>query len=149
MGNVTRLTNDVNIGVICLPGLENFLHDIVHMLEDKYNVQTYYGNDTQAIQAVIDWCDILWIEWANELCIAVTNQMNLEGKKVIVRLHSYEAMSGYCQQINWNKVDMVIFVAQHIRDLLTKQHITLPDSVKIRIIPNGVDINKFRRVVDG
>ena len=144
--NVVKIENEVKLAIVCMPGLESFLPDIVHSLEKKYSVQTCYSKDMNEIATVIEWSDIIWVEFANELAIYVTNKLSVENKQVIIRLHSYEAMSGYCQQIDWKKVHTVIFVAQHICDILKKQNIVFPDSVKIRVIPNGVDINKFMRI---
>mgnify|MGYP003979788783 CR=1 FL=1 len=143
--NVIQIENEIKLAIICLPGLETFLPDIVHSLEEKYSAQTCYSKDRNEIATVIEWCDIVWIEWANELAVIVTNELSIENKQVIIRLHSYEALSGYCTQINWEKVHTVIFVAQHIYDVLKKQKIVFPDSVRTRIIPNGVDTNKFMR----
>ena len=148
MGDLIEVDRSVNIGVICLAGLDSFLPDIVHKLEENYNVRSYCGNDMQEVENVIAWCDIVWVEWANELAIHVTTKVDLTDKKVIIRLHSYEALSGYCQQIDWNKVTTVIFVAQHVYDILKKQKMVLPSTVNVRVIANGVDTDKFRRVVD-
>ena len=143
--NVVKIENEIKIAVVCMPGLESFLPDIVHSLEEKYSVQTCYSKDMNEIATVVEWCDIVWIEWANELAIHITSELPVEDKQVIIRLHSYEALSGYCQQINWEKVHTVIFVAQHIYDILKKQNIVFPDLVRTRIIPNGVDTSKFMR----
>jgi hypothetical protein len=143
--NVVKIENEIKIAVVCMPGLESFLPDIVHSLEEKYSVQTCYSKDMNEIATVVEWCDIVWIEWANELAIHITSELPVEDKQVIIRLHSYEALSGYCQQINWEKVHTVIFVAQHIYDILKKQNIVFPDLVRTRIIPNGIDTNKFMR----
>jgi glycosyltransferase involved in cell wall biosynthesis len=132
-----------------MPGLESFLPDIVHSLEENYSVQTCYSKDMNEIKDVVEWCDSVWLEWANELAIHITNELPIEDKQVIIRLHSYEALSGYCTQIKWEKVDGLILVAQHIKDILKNQNIILPADLRTYIIPNGVDCDKFRRVVNG
>ena len=139
------MKSNVKIGVLCLKGLETFLPDIVNRLEDTYNVRSYYGNDQRTIEEIINWSDIIWLEWANELTIHVTQNCDLTNKKVIVRLHSYEALSGYCTQINWAKVNTLIFVAKHVREVIEKQNIKIPGTVKKVIVHNGIDTKKFRR----
>ena len=133
------------IAVLCLPGLQSFLGDIVSFLSNSYEVQTCYSNNGQEIESVIRWADIVWLEWANELTIALTNHsMLLEGRRVICRLHSYEALASYVGKINWEKIDDLIFVAKHIRDIVLQQTPGLPNKVKnIHIVPNGVNLNKF------
>lgn len=62
-------------------------------------------------------------------------------------MHSYEALAGYVGQINWNRVDDIIFVCKHIRDLSIAQ-IAIGDTLKKNpttwIIPNGIDVNRFK-----
>lgn len=144
--NVIKIENEVKLAIIAMPGLESFLPDIVHSLEETYSVQTCYSKDMNEIATVIEWADIVWVEFANELAIHITNELPVEDKQVIIRLHSYEALSGYCTHINWKVVDALIFVASHIKELLPKQHIKLPVDLPTYIIPNGVDTNKFVRI---
>lgn len=136
-----------NIGILCLPGLQNFLPDIVYRLEEKYNVRTYYDGNADGAKDVIEWSDLVWFEWANEMLVYCSNTYKdlLENKKVLVRLHSYEALSGYCRQVNWSVVDEVIFVANHIREIVKKMVPTFDSLVVSHVVHNGVDVNKFRR----
>ena len=144
--NIVHIETDVRIGVVCLAGLDTFLPDIIHKLEEKYNVRNYCGNDMNIVNSIVEWSDIVWVEFANEICLHVTKNCNVDGKKVIVRLHSYEALSGYCHQIDWSKVNNVIFVAQHVFNILKKQNIKFPPNVRTHVVHNGVDTNKFRRL---
>ncbi len=61
-------------------------------------------------------------------------------KKIICRLHSYEAFTSYIYEINWSNVDKVIFVAEHIKRLVLSK-IFIPQH-KVYVIPNGIDLNK-------
>ena len=133
------------IAVLCIPGLESFLGDIVNFLSASYEVQTCYSNNGQEIESAIRWADIVWLEWANELTIALTNHRNiLNGKRVICRLHSYEAFAGYVQRVKWERISDLIFVAEHIKSIVIRQVSRLPELVKnIHIVPNGINMDKF------
>ena len=134
-----------HITVLCLPGLESFLGDIVKQLQKTYLVTTCYSKSLTEIEAAVANADLVLIEWANELCIEVTQRIKaLEEKKVIVRLHSYEALSGYVQHVNWAVVDAIIFVAKHIQDIVLQQ---MPgfqnpelNPPKMYVVPNGVEV---------
>lgn len=127
------------IGIVCLPGLESFLPAIVKHLEKTYTVKTCYNRTISEIEAVVEWADIVWIEWCNELAIEMTNKMPvLAEKKVIIRLHSYEAFSNYVQAAKWSMIDSVIFVAAHIRDIVLKSIPRLSELVDIHVVHNGV-----------
>ena len=130
---------------MCLPGLQSFLEDIVDYLKTRDDVQTCYSNNDQEIGSAIQRADIVWIEWANELAVALTNHPTiLNGKRVRCRLHSYEAFAGYAAKIKWEKISDLIFVAGHIRDIILQQVPGLADRIRdIHIIPNGINLDKF------
>ena len=127
------------IGIFCLPGLETFIKPIAAHLEEKYAVRTCYSKSKAEIESVVGWCDLCFLEWCNEMAIEMTQNMpTLADKKVVVRLHSYEALSGHVQQINWSVVDSLLFVANHIRDIVLQQLPGLKNMVNIQVVPNGI-----------
>ncbi len=150
---ISRLLSEVRqmrrprtkIAVLCLPGLQSFLGDIVDYLKTKYDVRTCYSNNNQEIESATQWADIVWLEWANELTIALTNHPTiLDSKHIICRLHSYEAFAGYAGKINWGKISDLIFVAEHIKNIVLQQVPDLLNKVKnIHIIPNGINLDKL------
>jgi|TARA_Y100000296_G_scaffold23787_1_gene28129 glycosyltransferase involved in cell wall biosynthesis len=87
-----------------------------------------------------DWADTAFFEWCDQNLIAGTAAAK-NGTKIVTRLHSYEAFTNMPDQVNWNKVDKVIFVAPHIRDFVLKR--TPIDQSKTVVIPNGIDIDKY------
>ena len=133
------------IAVLCLPGLQSFLGDIVDYLKTKYDVRTCYSNNNQEIESAVQWADIVWLEWANELTMALTNHPTLlDGKRIICRLHSYEALAGYAGKINWERIDDLIFVAEHIKRIVLQQVPNLLSRVKnVHVLPNAVNLDKF------
>ncbi|MBW2490282.1 MAG: tetratricopeptide repeat protein, partial [Deltaproteobacteria bacterium] len=132
------------IAVLCLPGLQSFLGDIVDFFNTKYQVRTCYSNNNKEIEDTVHWADVVWIEWANELAIALTNHPNiLKGKHVICRLHRYEAFTGMPGKIDWNKMNDLIFVAPHIKENFKLQLPDIENRVKTHIIYNGINFSRF------
>lgn len=133
------------VAVLCLPGLQSFLGDIVDFLKTRYEVRTCYSNNNQEIESAVRWADTVWLEWANELTSTLTNHSTiLDGKHVICRLHSYEAFAGYVRKIRWERIDNLIFVAGHIKDIVVSQVPRLLQQVGyIHIVPNGINMDKF------
>lgn len=134
-----------HIAVLCLPGLESFLPAIVEHLGKKHFVRTCYSKSISEMEELIAWADLVFIEYCNELAIELTQHSKmLEEKRVIIRLHSYESMSGYVQHIKWSVVDSLIFVAEHIKNLVLKQMPGLENPElnppEIFVIPNGVPV---------
>jgi len=98
--------------------------------------------------------DVLWIEWATRNAEAVTHdapEIVIRGKsKLIVRIHGIEAYQGQYQAVDWNLVDHLIFVSDHIRrkiigegDVFEPGNYRFPDKLPIHVIPNGVDLDKW------
>ena len=131
------------IAVLCLPGLESFLGDIVGHLREKYSVTTCYSNNLAEIEEAVKDCDLVWIEWLNNLAVEMTQKLPiLAEKKVIVRVHSYEVLSEFPKYIKFSVIDLLLFVGSHIKDILCK---TIPGLLnpdlnppKMVVIANGV-----------
>jgi len=137
---------DSKVAVICPLGLESFLGDIIDFLKSRYEVKVCYSTNVQEIDTAIAWSDIVWLEWANELTIKLTNHPDniLKDKHTICRLHSYEAFEGFVSKINWKQINELIFVAGHIKNIVIQQVPDLPQQVSnIHIVPNGINMDKF------
>jgi len=138
---------DVNIAILCLPGLDNFIRDIADILGEVYNVKLVVSANGNEIVQAYEWADIVWLEWANELAVEVTNKLEKKGKKIVCRLHSYEALTNaFLSKIVWDKVDTIVLVAEHMKDVVRMYH---PDvykriEAKIKVIHNGLNLERFR-----
>lgn len=133
------------IAVLCLAGQASFLNDIVAHLRAKHDVTACFSNNPKEISAAVADADIVWIEWADEIAVFATNHLKmLDDKHVILRLHSYEAFTGYIEKINWKRIDDLIFVAPHIQQVVLDKDERIAKSVKnIQIIHNGVNLERF------
>lgn len=132
------------ISFVCLAGLDQFIDQIVEGLSADYTVRKFIIRTQQEVYNAIDWADIVWFEWCNQTAIIGTNYEGIKGKKIIIRLHSYEIFTDFPKQINWPVVDKLILVAPHIREILK---IFIPDiekKVKIEIVFNGIDLNSIK-----
>lgn len=132
------------IAVLCLPGLESFLGDIVRFLKTRYEVRTCYSQDWAELESAVRWADLVWLEWANDLAATLTHREGLlDGKRVVCRVHSYEVLDGYLPRVNWSKIMKIIFVAPHVLDIARKIYPKIMDVTTSVVIPNGVDLDKF------
>jgi glycosyltransferase involved in cell wall biosynthesis len=138
--------SSVKIAILCLPGLQSFLKDIVEHLNRKYDVLTCFDGDPQKISSVVNWADIVWIEWANELAVGLTNNPALLNEKyVICRLHRYEAfVDDFCLKIDWSRIDTLVFVGAFMESMLKARVKDLDQRVgRITTFPNGIDLDKM------
>ena len=113
-------------------------------MASDYFVRKFIVTTQQEIYNAIDWGDIVWLEWANEVAIIATANEGIKGKKVIVRLHGYEVFSEMPKQINWSVVDRLIFVAPNVLNILKNDIPDIERKVKIEMVYNGIDVDKFQ-----
>jgi glycosyltransferase involved in cell wall biosynthesis len=144
-----NVKQDTKIAFLCLPELDNFLKDIVETFSLGYDVKLVVTTDGNQIAEAIKWADIVWLEWANDLAVFATNKIpEIQNKKVVCRLHSYEIFTQFPEKINWTNIDKLIFVGNHIKKTLHELHPNLNiDPDKEIIVSNGVDLNKFKFLV--
>ncbi|MGB4458312.1 MAG: glycosyltransferase, partial [Defluviitoga tunisiensis] len=147
MRNIVK--QDTKIAFLCLPGLDNFLKDIVETFSLGYDVKLVVTTDGNQISEAIKWADIVWLEWANDLAVFATNQIpEIQNKKVVCRLHRYEAFTQFPDKINWKNVDFLIFVAESMKKTFHELHPNINlNSCKEEIVYNGVDLDKFKFLV--
>lgn len=136
------------VAVLCLPQYASFLNDIVAFFQTKYDVKVCYSSDGQEIEPVVRWADIIWIEWANELAVSLTNHPTcLNGKKVLCRLHRYEAFSNFSESIDWSRIDVLIAACNdYVIEALVDRVPDIREKVKIIKVLNGINIDKFKYV---
>ena len=122
-------------------GMDSFIGDIIEGLSSEYWTRKIIVDNYKQIDKGMEWADICWFEWCDELIIYGSKLSLAMEKKVICRLHSYEAFTDYPKNVNWDNVDKLIFVAQHIRDnVLSKISISEEKAI---VIYNGIDLDKY------
>lgn len=138
-----------NIGFLCTPGLDNFLKPVQEFLGQYHRVSSYVGGSIDAIRKIVLDNDVIWIEWANDLAVVVTNMPEVRGKRVIIRLHSYEVfVDQFLQGIDWRRVTDVVFVGKHVKNLFVERLKRLVPKDRIAdfstwYIPNAVAMDKY------
>jgi glycosyltransferase involved in cell wall biosynthesis len=147
----------MKIHFMCIKGLENFLLPIIAEFNQKegYEVTVDIGSID------LDNCrnaDVIWIEWANDLAVKMTNEYwdLLSEKRVILRLHSYEVfVDQYLKMIRWENITDIVFVCYHVQAIFKQKmqalevsgqlfRLGVPQTKPIHhVIYNGVSPKKF------
>lgn len=126
-------------------GMDAFLGDIINNLSKDYNVKQILiskNEDLKLIDIWMEWADICWFEWCDELVEYGSKHILANCKVIICRIHSYEMFTDYPMKVNWSNIDRLIFVAKHIRDFFIDK--IKIDEQKTHIIPNGINIDNYR-----
>ena len=124
------------------PGMDSFLEDIIEGVSNDYEVKKIVVKNYKEIDQWMAWADICWFEWCDELIIYGSKLELANEKRIVCRLHRYEAFSDYPSRVDWTKIDKVIFVSEHIRDVLANKVKNLND--KCIVITNGINLEKFK-----
>ncbi|QXE20237.1 glycosyltransferase [Clostridium sp. 001] len=140
--NIKEIENKKKIVFFVKQGMDSFLGDIIRGISDEYEIKKVIVTNLSQIDHGMEWADICWFEWCDELIGYGSKLPIAKEKKIICRLHRYEAFTNYIQNVNWNNVDKIIFVAKHIRDIVINK-VKLPVN-KCEVLYNGVNLNKFK-----
>ena len=132
------------LAFVCKKGGDNFIDDIIKGLQNDYWIQRRAVKSLKEVKAAIDWADMVWFEWADEVAVAGTNYIGIKGKPTLVRLHSYEAFSSEPLKINWQVVNMLIFVSHHMREIFFEFFPSLKKEISnTEVVYNAVNIEKI------
>ena len=100
----------------------------------------------QAFREHLDWADVVFVEWCTGLAALLT-QVDPQDTRVVVRMHSYEAFTLWPQLMDFSRVDDMVFVSEHLRDLAVGAIPGLegPDAPRLHVLPNAMDLRRFQR----
>ena len=124
---------------------DSFLAPLLPALEQQYDTRFVTLGPGEELAAAIAWADIVWLEWCWDHAAWATRHALPPGKPCVLRLHSIEALqTNYPAQVDWRRVSRLVTVADDITDVLLKEYPSIAGAVPIQVIPNGIDMARFR-----
>jgi len=111
------------------------------------------GADTELKRAAeeclrphLDWADTVFVDWCTRPAVLFT-VVDPGTTRIVVRLHSFEAFSRWPFLTDFSRVDDVVFVSAHLRDLTVAAVPALrrPGSPALHVIANAMDLERFAR----
>jgi tetratricopeptide (TPR) repeat protein len=115
-----------------------FIKDTITLLSKENETQLFTGQSVRQMIELMEWADIAWFEWCDQLIIEATKHPKV--CRIICRLHSYETFTDMPRKVDWRKVDHLIFVNRSVKEIFERQ---VRIGTPVSIIHNGVDLNKF------
>lgn len=109
--------------------------------------QSEYGNRVEEwLRPHVDWADTLFVDWC-VAAAAMTTLVDPGDTRVVMRLHSFEAFSYWPHLIDFSRVDDLVFVSDHLRDLTCEvvPALTGEQAPRLHVIPNAMDLRRFDR----
>jgi glycosyltransferase involved in cell wall biosynthesis len=124
---------------------DSFLAPLIPALERHYETRFISASPGEELAQAIAWADIVWLEWCWDHAAWATRNAIPSETPCIVRLHSIEALqTHYPAQMDWRRVTRLVTVAEDITEVLLTNFPSIADAVPIRIIPNGIDMERFQ-----
>jgi len=89
---------------------------------------------------------VVFVEWCTSLAALMTF-VDPRDTRVVVRLHSYEAFTQWPHLMDFSRVDDVVFVSEHLRDLAAAAIPALsePRAPRLHVLPLAMELERFRR----
>lgn len=134
----------LKVAFVCGPHTK-FIFDIEERLARRHHVRVYHFTqrlDLLKIQEALDWADVVWFEWCDQILVEASRRLN-KTAAVVCRLHRYEVFTPWPGQVNWAFVDRLIFVAPHMQRLFWQYFPGAASQVESTVIFNGVDLDRF------
>ncbi|MEV6176031.1 hypothetical protein [Streptomyces sp. NPDC052015] len=103
-----------------------------------------------ALRPHLDWADVVFVDWCTNAAGLFT-AVDPGSTRVIVRLHSYEVFAWWPHVVDFTRVDDLILVSDHLRELTEKvlPQLAGPDTATTHVIANAMDLAPFQRDKSG
>ncbi|TGE39972.1 methyltransferase domain-containing protein [Desulfosporosinus fructosivorans] len=135
--------NQKKLAVFVKQGLDSFLGDIIKSLSSEYVIKKIIVTNTKQVDEGMEWADICWFEWCDELIVHGSKSPLAATKYIICRLHRYEVFTIYPSQVSWHNVNKLIVVTSHLVQLLKMSIPDICERVTVVTVNNGVNLEEF------
>jgi tetratricopeptide (TPR) repeat protein len=139
--SVRTLNSTYVTGKLCLAS--QFFGSLVARESDELPVYTLPENTITS--DLLHWADTIFIEWCNNSAFWLSWVHGLD-KKIVLRVHSYEAFSIWPAVINWNAISTIIFVSEHIKGIFEDRYLKpsgFNDSIEKTVLPNINNLSDY------
>ena len=134
----------------CIPGMDNFIHELLKELEPYMRTRAVVSATPPEHLEAIKTANMVWLEWGDAKTEFLSKRHDLlDGKQVIVRIHSFEVIEGLADKIDFSRVTDVVFVSRLIRDIFLARKPELTEQCRVHVIHNSIDTRKFAFVPRG
>ncbi|WP_406860884.1 glycosyltransferase family 4 protein [Streptomyces sp. HUAS MG47] len=118
---------------------------VTRIVQRALGGQVAYGKDLEAaLRPHLDWADTVFIDWC-QMGAALFTLVDPGSTRIVVRLHSYEAFSLWPHVVDFSRVDDLVFVSEHLRDLCIAAVPRLKEkgAPRLHVVDNAVELSPF------
>ncbi|WP_405712558.1 MULTISPECIES: glycosyltransferase [unclassified Streptomyces] len=117
------------------------------MIELPLGGQAAYGAAVEAaLRPHLDWADTVFVEWCATAAAFMT-LVDPGSTRIVVRLHKYESFTPWPHIMDFSRVDDIVFIAEHMREMTTAAvpRLLAPDAPRLHFLHNALDLRRFDR----
>lgn len=96
----------------------------------------------EELQALFAEADAVFIDWADRGALVALMHVP-DGVRVTLRIHSMDALSPWIHLIDWSRVDHLVFVSTHLRDVVRRLLGDRLSGTALHVLPNAVDTTRI------
>lgn len=135
-------------------GLSNNRIAVINTFDNKFNeiYASYFSkkNEVRIIKPVTekdlsyaaDWADVIWSTWCNEPLVYLSRLP--KPSLLVTHIRSYEILTpNLMRSVEWQNIDGVIFVADHIREIANRAWSQPLSSVDQKVVHNCVELHHY------
>ncbi|MGW1722877.1 glycosyltransferase [Streptomyces sp. NPDC002306] len=129
------------------PDLAPLAKGLGRMMARAVGGQAAYGRSVeQALRPHLDWADTVFVDWCSAGAAFLT-LVDPGTTRVVVRLHSFETFSYWPHVMDFSRVDDLVFVGAHVRDLTAAAvpRLRAEAAPRLSVIHNAMDLSSYRR----
>jgi glycosyltransferase involved in cell wall biosynthesis len=91
---------------------------------------------------LLRWPDTVFVDWCDNAAMWALLHVPRE-VRLVVRLHSIEALSHQPHMMDWSRVSDLIFVGAHVRDFMLRAIPTMARAGQVHVLPNEMRLARF------
>ncbi|MFZ0387300.1 MAG: hypothetical protein WAL22_16685 [Solirubrobacteraceae bacterium] len=110
--------------------------------EDKWAKHVVHDEATTA--EVVDWAEVIHCEWCLGAAIWCSRRRR-DDQRLVVRFHRMELETQYPADVDLDRVDTMVFVAQHVLEAACLKYGWPRDHPSFRVVHNAVDTESLHR----
>lgn len=115
------------------------------MVEQLLAGGTRYGAEVERwLRPHLDWADTVFVDWSVSTAVLFT-MLDPGTTRIVVRLHSFELWSLWPHLVNFGRVDDLVFVSAHLRELgrAVIPGLDTPGGPRTHVLTNAMDLRRF------
>ncbi|MFI9582103.1 hypothetical protein ACIHCQ_09705 [Streptomyces sp. NPDC052236] len=128
-----------------VPALNKLATSYIRMAEHRLDGDREYGREAEKLlRPHLDWADTVFIDW----CVgpaALLTAVDPGTTRVVVRLHSYETFTLWPFLVDFSRIDDLVFVGAHLRDLTIAAvpQLKSAQAPRLHVIHNAMDLAAY------